>query len=68
MEIIQYIVCCVMILLMPPVSWIYGLIYWIQNGCKIPSFSIGDVAICEFWDDDTSMEEIAVLKQMLEDF
>lgn len=69
MQIIQYIVCCVMLLLMPPISWIYVLIYWVYNGCKIPSFSLEDIAICECWDGgNTSMEEIAVLRQMLDDF
>lgn len=47
-------------------TWIYALIYWVWNGCKIKMFSLDDVAICEFWDDDTNKEEITILQQMIE--
>lgn len=66
MEILQYIICCMAILLLPPMTWIYALIYWVWNGCKIKMFFLDDVAICEFWDDDTNKEEIIILQQMIE--
>lgn len=66
--ILQYIICCIAILILPPMTWIYALTYWVWNGCKIKMFSLNDVAICEYNDDYISAEELESLKQLLNDF
>lgn len=69
MEILQYILCCIVILILPPVTWIFGLIYWILKGCKrtLFTFTLEDVAICEH-DNNMNPEELVILQQMLDDF
>lgn len=68
MDVFQYIICFIIILTLPPVTWIYALIYCVLNGCRIKKFFLADVAICEFDSDDTNYEELVILKQMLDDF
>ena len=68
MDVFQYIICCIIASILPPFTWIYVLIDWILGGCKIPSFTLEDIAICECSDDDMDAEDFAVLQQMLDDF
>lgn len=68
MNIFQYIICCIIILIFPPVTWFYSLIVWILGGFRVKLFTLEDVAICECSDDDMDFEDFVVLQQMLDDF
>ena len=68
MNLFQYIICCIIASILPPFTWIYVLIDWILGGCRIPSFTLEDIAICECSDDDMDFEDLIVLQQMLDDF
>ena len=68
MNVFQYIIFCVIISILPPMTWIYSLIDWILGGCRMQLFTLEDVAICECGGDDMDFEDFAVLQQMLDDF
>lgn len=68
MEIFQCIVFCVIISILPPVTWIYSLIHWVLGGCRVKSFTLEDVTICECSDNDMDFEDFVVLEQMLDDY
>lgn len=66
MNIFQDIIFCLMMSILP-LTWIYSLIKWILGGCRILLSKFKDVTICEC-DNDVNLEDLAVLRQMLDEF
>lgn len=67
MVVFQYIIFSLMVAILP-ITWIYSLIKWILGGCRIPLCKFQDVAICERDDDNMDAEDLAILRQMLDDY
>ena len=47
MNIFQHIIFCVIISVLPPITWFYSIIEWILDDCQVQLFTLEDVAICE---------------------
>lgn len=62
------ILYCVIISILPPVTWLYSFIDWMLGDCRIQLFALEDITICECSDDDMDFEDFVVLQQMLDDF
>ena len=45
-----------------PVTWIYGLIDWMQGGYQVQLFTLESAAICESGDNDMDIEDFVVLQ------
>lgn len=55
-------IVCLIISILPLVTWIYGLIDWMQGGYQIQLLMLESVAICEYSNNYMDCKDFAVLQ------